>query len=101
MITPVGKSAAITAATPIQPVSTAGTMCRKVVIMAPNANTGNIYVGTASIVGSTGVNVISEVAKGASYIDESQDGSNRIDASVYWIDVATTGDKVYFTYETA
>jgi hypothetical protein len=91
------------AGTPVQVVATQ-TPCSRITFSVPSGNAGIAFVGNSKVSHSTGAGVIRELAQTATgAIDdqltiESQDGANRLDASNYWMDVATSGDALYVTY---
>lgn len=88
-----------TAGTQVQ-VSTSNLPITTIVISAPAANTGVIYVGNSDVSATTGI----EVAKGTS-VSITADMSGRAGGeefilSDFWIDAATDGDKANVLYIT-
>lgn len=65
----------------------------KLFITCPESNTGNIFVGDASVATTRGV----EVIKGTTLEIEAPNG-NFIDVYNIWVDAATNGDKYNVSY---
>lgn len=93
-----------TAGTPVQ-VTTTPTPCSSIRFEAVVANTGNVFVGTAGMKGSTLAGCVKQLQKPAAaspFLDYLEvcagDGGNTLDASQFWIDAATNGDGVIVSY---
>jgi hypothetical protein len=79
------------------PLVSTPTKCARIRVETPSGNTGNIYFGIKSVVGSTNTGVISVIAKGTGYEIQSQTDSDLFHAEDYALDAATANDGAYVT----
>lgn len=82
-----------TAGTEVPLVASAISNVIKVIITAPAANTGNIYVGDVNVSATRGI----EVVKGTSYVIDAPQ-NELLDLGAMWVDAATNGDDFQVTY---
>jgi hypothetical protein len=88
-----------TAGTRVQ-ISSTQTPVYSVVFSAPAANSGAIYIGDSNVAAGRGV----EMAKGTSFTISgdvtSRSGQEELFLSDFYVDAATSGDKVNVSYVT-
>ena len=89
------------AGTPVQLTADNSIACVSMLIKALPSNSGpSVYVGRAAAFNpSTGANLIVDI-NGAdqSFLIQAPDNTNRIVPAQYWVDAATSGDKLLVTY---
>ena len=96
-IVPFGKLTVATAGTPVQVTATPTPVVG--MVFSSVAGSVKVYVGTASMAGATGVNVLGEILQPAGgpsdrlRIDAEE--GNQLDASSFWVDAASNGGALY------
>jgi|SRR5215813_6412545 len=90
-----------TAGTPVQLTTDQSIACVSLLIKALPSNAGpTVYVGrAANFSSSSGADLISDI-NGAdqSFLVQASDNANRVVPAQYWVDAATSGDKLLVTY---
>ena len=90
-----------TAGTPVQLTTDPSIVCVSLLIKALPSNAGpSVYVGRAANFNATsGADLIADI-NGAdqSLLVQAPDNTNRIAPSQYWVDAASSGDKLLVTY---
>jgi hypothetical protein len=96
---PLGKVAVTAAATRERltkglSAPTASLRCQKIHIKASLANTGDVTVGDVTVVASTGVGAYIVLDAGQEHTFVIDNAPNGLDASLFYLDVGTSGDSV-------
>ena len=89
------------AGTPVQLTTDKSIACVSLLIKALASNAGStVYVGRASNFNATsGTDLIVDInGVDQSFLVQASDSTNRIIPSQYWVDAATSGDKLLVTY---
>src|SRR5258706_4696301 len=90
-----------TAGTPVQVTTDNSIVCMSLLIRAMASNVGpTIYVGRSpNFNAASGADLIVDI-NGAdqSFLIQASDNANRIVPAQYWVDAATSGDKLLITY---
>jgi hypothetical protein len=88
----------VAAAATRQQVTATSTRVTSIVFQGPAANTGAVYVGDSNVAAARGI----EIPKGTSITVTAdllgRPGGEEFDLSDFYVDAATTGDKVKVSY---
>jgi hypothetical protein len=98
----IGKKTVATAGTRVQLIATTPTKAQGVCIQALSSNTGKIYIGDSTVVGSTlvGCGYVLGIPAGAVIpgFSTTIQASNALDVSQFYIDADVNGEGVLVSY---